>query len=111
MFKTFKIFLLFVIFITSTTALAASGSSSWGKVSEVYVHGGWTMVRVTGVSENPSQCTGITYYALHPSDANYEVLHSTLLAAHLANKDVRFWLNGCSGQNNKYPHIVSVFIR
>ena len=90
---------------------AAGGGTGWGKVTETYVNFGWTMVKVNGFSDNPDACTSIDYYALNPTDPNYNTLHATLLSAHMANRDVRFWVHGCGGQSNSRPRIVSIFVR
>jgi hypothetical protein len=89
----------------------ASGSTAWGKITVTYVNGGWTMVKVDGFSDNPDECADVDYYALHPNDPNYKVLHAALLSAHIANRYVRFWVDGCSGQGQSRPHIVSVFVK
>lgn len=93
-----------------SSSLQASGGTNWGKITETYVHQGWTMVKVEGVTDNPDECESLTYYALNPSQPSYEFLHSTLLTAMISSRKVRFWVDGCSGQHSKYPHIKSVFV-
>ncbi len=69
------------------------------------------MAKVVGVADNPDNCGNTYYYALNTAQDNYEVLHSTLFAAFIAKKEVRFWVGGCGGQNGAYPAVVSVFVR
>lgn len=105
-----KIYLILCLSFLVSSACFAGGGTAWGKIKLTYVNHGWTMVDVDGISDNPDGCESTTYYAMRPSDANYEVLHSTLMAAQLANKRVRFWVSGCSGQGSRFPKIVSVWV-
>ena len=110
----YKIILILASLLSSlvlNNAYAAGGGTGWGKITETYVNGGWTMVKVSGFSDNPDSCSSIDYYAINQVDVNYSALHATLLSAQMANKDVRFWVNGCGGQSNSRPHIVSVFVK
>lgn len=100
-----------VFFMVCAIHANGNGGTGWGLVTETYVNSGWTMVKVSGVSENPDECMSTVYYALNPSQPSYTIFHSTLLAAHMAGKQVRFWVSGCGGQNDKYPKIVSVFVK
>ncbi|GAB1624093.1 hypothetical protein AAOGI_41430 [Agarivorans albus] len=101
---------LFLMLTLLPALVNASGITSVGKIAHIYVNNGWTMVHLTDVSTNPDSCESASYYAIKPSDANYSSLHATLLAAQVAGKRVKFWVNGCSGQGNKHPKIVSVFM-
>ncbi|KAF7787854.1 hypothetical protein PRUB_a2362 [Pseudoalteromonas rubra] len=89
----------------------AAGATSIGKIDIMYVNNGWTMVHGEKIKGNPSNCSDSTYYAIVPSHPNYDALHSTLLAAKLAGTNVNFYVSGCSGQNNKYPRITSIWVR
>ncbi|RYV04100.1 hypothetical protein SOPP22_01480 [Shewanella sp. OPT22] len=100
---------IFLLAAFSLTAFA-SGITATGKIDHMYVNNEWSMVHLTGVQSNPDNCQSTAYYAIRPGEKNYEVLHSTLLAAHLSGKSVKFWVNGCGGQNNQYPRIVSVWM-
>ena len=90
---------------------ASGGGTAWGQITEAYINQGWTMVRVNGVSDNPDSCPSTAYYALSPDDPNYQALHSTLMTAQIAGRDVRFWVYQCGGQSMTYPHIISVWVR
>lgn len=106
-----RAFLLSILSVFSTTPAFASGSTDWGKVSEIYVNGGWSMVKAEGIDDNPDSCQQPNYYALNPTQLNYETLHSTLMTALVTGQSVRFWVDGCNGQNNEHPHIASVFVK
>ena len=84
--------------------------TTWGEISEIYVHGNWTMVHAEGVNDNPDNCNSTVYYAINPTSTNYNAIHASLLSAFMAKKKVRFWVNSCGGQSNNYPHISSVQI-
>lgn len=95
----------------------ASGGTGSGVITSMYVNNGWTMVHVPdlistemGSKNNPDSCASNYYFAIMPTDQNYSTIHATLMAAQMAGKKVKFWVNGCKGQNNSYPHIVSVWI-
>ncbi|WP_444890836.1 hypothetical protein [Microbulbifer sp. DLAB2-AA] len=110
-------YLLFFSLLLPSLAFSAGGSTDTGVIEVMYVNGGWTMVRLPaldgaqpGSKNNPDSCPNSSYYALQPDTANYEALHSTLLAAQLANKKVNFWVSGCGGQSNQYPKISSVYL-
>ncbi len=89
----------------------AAGATAWGTLTELYVHGSWTMVKVDGITENPDNCISTDFYAISPSDNNYNALHSSILSAYVAKKQIRFWVRDCAGQQDKYPHIISVFVK
>lgn len=108
--KIFKSGFYILTFLFMSVVAHASGGTGSGLIENIYVNNGWTMVHVPNIESNPDNCPSVSYFALRPSDANYLTLHSTLLAAFMAEKPVRFWLSGCSGQNNNHPRIVSVWI-
>lgn len=100
----------FIICLVLSSATLAGGSTAYGKITHMYVNTNWTMVMVTGISENPDECAHTDYYSINPVDKNYNALHSTLMAAHMSGKSVRFYVSGCSGQSGDYPHIISVWV-
>ncbi|MEC4726877.1 hypothetical protein HWQ46_15095 [Shewanella sp. D64] len=107
---TFKFYMFILILLFISAKSHASGGTGSGLIDNIYVNNGWTMVHVPSITNNPDNCPSVSYFAIRPSDANYLTLHSTLLAAFMAGEPVRFWLNGCSGQNNNHPKIVSVWV-
>ena len=101
-----------VIMVLSSVVYAEAGEFSiFGEITEVYTGADWTMVRYSGSAKNPSGCEGTAYYSLNLSHANYEGVLSSILAAQMAKKKVRFWLSGCGGQNGKYPKIMSIQVK
>ncbi|AOT08313.1 hypothetical protein [Pseudoalteromonas luteoviolacea] len=112
----YKYLLMAVILAFSLQAKASGGTDS-GKIAQMYVNGGWTMVHipnivtnVRGSKNNPDSCNNNYWFAIEPNDPNYTTLHSTLMAAQIAEKNVHFWVSGCGGQNRHYPKIVSVWL-
>lgn len=105
--------LLLTVFLCSN--VAAGGSTEYGKITEMYTSLDWTMVIVPDITSsttrdpNPDLCPKSTYYSIEPEDKNYQAMHSVLMAAHMAGKDVRFYVSGCSGQNNEFPRIISIW--
>jgi hypothetical protein len=108
--RIIKLISVAVLFVLSTSAVNAGGMTTKGTISKIYVHAQWTMVVVTGVASNPDACESTNFYALNGEDEGYAALHATLLAAQLASKTVYFWVSGCGGQNDSYPHIHSVLM-
>lgn len=41
---------------------------------------------------------------------NYSAFHSTLVAAQMAEKEVSFYVSGCTTSNN-FPHIATITVR
>jgi hypothetical protein len=100
---------LMVVVLACAVPPAFSGDfSNWGTITQTYTSGSWTMVSVMGTAKNPDSCVSSSHYALNVSDSNYEGILSSILAAQMGQKSVRFWLSGCSGQSGNYPRIVSV---
>ncbi|MBW8184274.1 hypothetical protein [Shewanella nanhaiensis] len=106
----FKFCVLILVLCFISLHADASGGTGSGVIENIYVNNGWTMVHVPTITNNPDNCPSASYFAIRPTDANYITLHSTLLAAFMAEKTVRFWLSGCGGQNNNHPKIVSVWM-
>ena len=101
-----RYFLVLSWFLANT--VLATGFSQWGTINQTYTTGSWTMVALSGNDENPDDCPADYYYAIATTDANYEAILSSILAAQMAQKQVRFWLAGCSGGDNKFPKITSI---
>jgi hypothetical protein len=73
--------------------------SGWGRITEVYVDAAGTLLRVqfSGKIVNPGGCEGADFYVreLDDSVASDRFLR-VVLAAHLADRRVKFWIDGCS---------------
>ncbi len=110
---------IFLLILISLPSLAqASGGTDSDVISSLYVSGEWTMVMLPnlanaekGSKNNPDSCDSTSYYAIVPTDANYNAMHSTLMAAQMSGKKVMFWVNGCGGQSGRHPKIVSVWLQ
>jgi hypothetical protein len=102
--------LILVGLLLSSGFASAGDWSGRGYIDHIYINYGWVMVRVPQMTGNPDGCGSTHYYALMPSDPNYTVMHGALLAAQLAGREVKFWVNGCAGQFGKFPHIESVIV-
>ena len=73
--------------------------SNWGTITELYVDAQGTLIRVDFSREvvNPANCEGAEFYVreLDDSAASDRFLR-VVLAAHLANRKVKFWIDGCT---------------
>lgn len=88
-------------------ALASAGpvlaegdaGSGWGNITELYLDAAGTVLRVrfSGEIVNPGGCEGGDFYVreLDDSTASDRFLR-VVLAAHLADRRVKFWIDGCS---------------
>lgn len=106
-----RIYILVLLFF-STFAYSGSDTST-SQIKQLYVNASWVMAEVditisSGRESLPSQCRNSGYVAISPTDAGYDIITSTLMLAYAANKTVRFWVDGCSGQNQQHIKIVSI---
>lgn len=111
--------LIFLSTLLIASNVMSGGTTGAGEISNIYVNNGWTMVSIPDLIDpsaenqalnNPDGCTNNGYYAIVPTDSNYSALHATLMAAHFASKRVKFWVNGCGGQNGNHPKISSIWV-
>ena len=101
-----------LVFFACTAQVSANQFSQFGEVTESYTASGWTMGKLSGNQVNPDGCPKNHYYAINRGAANYEAFLSSILAAQVAKKTVRFWIGGgCAGQNGEYPKIQSIQIK
>ncbi|NVJ60824.1 MAG: hypothetical protein HWE27_10550 [Gammaproteobacteria bacterium] len=98
-----KKYIILVLALTSFSAFAGS----WANPSKVTVsyahtaHGGYGVFRLEDMSVNPDGCSNPVYYVVSKqSNPVFEEIYSLLLAAHMSNKTVHVWLNGCSPHNH-----------
>lgn len=99
---------LLLTFLCLSSAVHAGDFSQTGTITLTYTYGDWTMVKMTGTPVNPDSCSSTEYYAIPSADKNYDAIFSSILAAQIAKKNVRFWIGGCDGQYGYYPKIVSI---
>lgn len=100
--KHFIAIAIFVIapILPAAVANAEGGAGSdWGKISEVYVDAEGAVLRLqfSRAIVNPANCEGGDFYVreLDESTASDRFLR-VVLAAHLANRRVKFWVVGCT---------------
>lgn len=91
--------------------------SDWGKITEFYVDAEGTVLRVRFSRQivNPAGCEGADFYIreLDGSAASEQFLR-IVLAAHLADRSVEFWISGCTQSQwwgKTRPHIYDIYIR
>lgn len=103
------------LFLISTKSFAGA-SSGWGTITEFYVHGTGTAVRVK-FSEpivNPDGCTGTEYYIRELDEsAGSSRFYSALLAAYTSKSPVNIYINGCTsstwwGKTRPKMHEISI---
>jgi hypothetical protein len=90
--------------------------SGWGKIREVYVDAEGAVVRLqfSGKVVNPGGCEGGDFYVRELDDtmASDRFLR-VLMAAHLARRKVKFWVDGCSKSRwwgKTRPQIIDIYI-
>lgn len=115
-----KLFLITVLVAAGSLSGAAADDdgdgSNWGKIKEVYVDAAGTVLRVdfSRTPVNPSKCEGADFYIreLDNSPASDRFV-KTVVAAHLANRKVKFWINGCSKHRwwgKTQPQFIDMYI-
>ena len=110
--------------VLALTALFHSGvvladddaGSGWGKITEAYVNSEMTVLRLQFSESivNPGNCEGADFYVreLDDSIASDRFLR-VVLAAHLAGRKVKFWIDGCSESRwwgKTRPQIYDIYI-
>ena len=90
--------------------------SGWGKITEVYVDAEVSVLRLqfSRAIVNPANCEGGDFYVreLDDSTASDSFLRA-VLAAHLANRRVKFWVSGCTKSRwwgKTRPQIYDIYI-
>jgi hypothetical protein len=107
MFRKLIVFLGFAALLTQT--VYAGGFTPEGKITEIYASGAFVIVKLGSVRFNPDGCPNDDgYFGLALDDPNYAAMFSLLVATQLSEKRTRFYVAGCSGQNDKHPKINSV---
>lgn len=117
-----KRFIAVAIFVISSVLQAAvvyadgEAGSDWGKITEVYVDAEGSVLRLqfSRTVVNPARCEGGDFYVreLDESVASDRFLR-IVLAAHLANRKVKFWIDGCTKSRwwgKTRPQISDIYI-
>jgi hypothetical protein len=103
---------------TSPRALSddSGAGSGWGRITEVYVDAQGSVLRLqfSGDIVNPAGCEGGDFYVreLDDSVASDRFLR-IVMAAHLAGRKVKFWIDGCSESRwwgKTRPQIYDIYI-
>ena len=101
---------------TSIRAADEGDGSNWGTIEQLYVDAAGTVLRIDFSRDvvNPSHCEGGDFYVreLDNSPASDRFV-KTVVAAQLADRKVKFWVEGCSraqwwGKNR--PQIIDIYI-
>jgi len=90
--------LLFSLLLISSSIFAAEGSGV-GKIKELYIDAQGTFVRLqfSQPIKNPENCQKAVFYMLELDDSPGSNRYlSSVLAAYMAQKNVSFWINGCT---------------
>jgi hypothetical protein len=104
--------------ILQSAATYADGEdgSNWGTITEFYVDARGSVMRLdfSRAIVNPGNCEGADFYVreLDDSAASDRFLR-VVLAAHLANRKAKFWINGCTTAKwwgKTRPHITDIYI-
>jgi hypothetical protein len=102
--RTVRHFILMTVLILAGIPQAGASAeegdgSNWGKITAVYVDAKGSVLRVVFSRPvvNPSGCEGGDFYVRELDDsAASDRFVKTVLAAHLANREVEFWVYGCT---------------
>jgi hypothetical protein len=93
-----------------------NAGSNWGTITELYVDAKVSVMRVnfSRAIVNPASCEGGDFYVreLDDSPASDRFL-KVVLEAHLANKKVEFWIDGCTKARwwgKTRPQIYDIYI-
>jgi len=104
------------LFFASHGAANATGYTSYRTIDILHVDS-VVYVKFSTTSENPDSCSWSDYpnsYVLLSTQAGYNGILSTLLAAYMANKEISLQVNGCqtmwSGGNGVIPKISRVYM-
>ena len=90
--------------------------SGWGKITELYVDAKVSVLRLDFSQPivNPAKCEGADFYVLELDDsvASDRFLR-TVVDAYLADREVKFWIDGCSKSQwwgKTRPQIFDIYI-
>ena len=90
--------------------------SNWGTIEQLYVDAAGTVLRIDFSRDvvNPSGCQGGDFYVreLDGSPASDRFV-KTVVAAQLADRKVKFWVEGCSKAQwwgKTRPQIIDIYI-
>lgn len=108
--------LLIALTLAPVSAWAEGDGSNWGKITEFYVDAKMSVMRLhfSRPVVNPGNCEAADFYMLElDGSAASENFVRVVLAAHLADRKVKFWIDGCTSQRwwgKTQPLIYDVYI-
>lgn len=117
--KKILLMTLLVVYAMTSPVLAWAEDgegSGWGKITEIYVDAQGLVLKLefSGKIVNPSGCEGMGFYVreLDDSIASDRFLR-VVMAAHMAGRKVKFWIEGCSRSKwwgKTRPQIFDIYI-
>jgi hypothetical protein len=93
-----------------------NAGSGWGRITQVYVNAEVSVMRLefSETIVNPADCEGADFYVRELDDsAASDQFARIVLAAHLADRKVKFWIDGCSKSRwwgKTRPQIIDIYI-
>lgn len=92
-----KRYLISMIFVLISSPAFSGQTSGWGKITALYIDADSTFVRLSFSQAivNPDSCSASQWYIKEVSGGNSFFI-SEILAAFHSQKDVRFWISGCT---------------
>lgn len=94
--------IILVVFVFLIPSIVSAGESSGvGKITMLYVKpdASWVRVNFSNAIKNPDSCNenGLGFYVVELDDSKEsDRFFSSLLAAYAAQKNISFWISGCS---------------
>ena len=103
--------------LLAEVTMADEGTGSgWGRITEAYLTADGTFLRISfsRAIENPDGCEGGEYYVRELDEsAGSDRFVQAVLAAHLAGRNVEFWISGCSKSRwwgKTRPQVYDIYI-
>ncbi|MCB1214374.1 MAG: hypothetical protein KDK66_02740 [Deltaproteobacteria bacterium] len=114
--KTINRLLLITLLLLPNLVFAASESSGVGKITSLNLAANGAILKVTFSQPyvNPGNCGAANAYIRELDDSPVnQRFYSTALAAYIAKKDVKFWIDDCTTNpwwTDTYPRIWGIEI-
>lgn len=110
-------YLISIIVISLISSYSYAGKTSgWGTIESLLVRGDSKVVRVifSKTQENPDGCTGAADWYINELTSENNVFMSQLIAAFYSQKEVRFWIAGCTSglhYNKTWPNMYDIEVK
>ena len=109
-----KIIFLFSLLLTSFCSLSSGWSTSNGTGRITYVNAESNIVRIRLDAtdlKNPDNCGKTDVVMLKGDSKNEERQYALIMAAFMANKPVKVYLNGCEpGWGTTFPRLSAIYV-